>query len=110
MCQRARPRKVHLHPLSRAEIDATGRGVVSIKSGDFTFTQGGLFHLRRACGDGSTLNETYVLEAALRQAEIWLSPGELNAEETMTLLRKNHHDSRHANSNSEDSTGVFHKR
>lgn len=68
------------------------------------------FRLRRACGDGSTLNETYVLEAALRQAEIWLSPGELNAEETMTLLSKKHHDSRHANSGSEDSTGVFHKR
>jgi hypothetical protein len=45
-------------------------------------------------GTEGTLNETYVLEAALRQAEIWLSPGELNAEETMTLLSKKHHDLR----------------
>ena len=92
MCQRARPRKVHLHPLSRTEIDQTVEWS-EYKIRRFYVNSSCLFSLRLACGDGSTLNETYVLEAALRQAEIWLSPGELNAEETMTLLSKKHHDS-----------------
>jgi len=85
MCQRARPRKVHLHPLSRTEIDQTvERREYKIRR--FYVHSSCLFSLRLAYGDGSTLNETYVLEAALRQAEIWLSPEKLmRTEVTMTL-------------------------
>jgi len=85
MCQRARPRKIHLHPLSRTEIDQTvERREYKIRR--FYVHSRCLFSLRLACGDGSTLNETYVLEAALRQAEIWLSPEKLmRTEVTMTL-------------------------